>query len=149
MSEFRRNQKRLGRLATLGFVGMSFLAGFIGGREIPKPSPPPVPAPIVYVVPAQQEIQHLSETVRSILKNAADKKITVEQAVTLIAAAFRVTLSNIIVVEKIRALVQRLVDTATNPDIEEATVAALKAYGEMSKPPPSPVPTATIVVPRN
>src|SRR5215212_8681256 len=86
----KKDAQRLGKGGVLAFAGMSFLAGFIGGREIPKagPLPPPPPA-VVFVVQTQQEIQNLSEIVRSILKNAADKKISVEQAVVQISAAFR------------------------------------------------------------
>lgn len=144
-----KQNERLGKLGVWAFIGMSFFAGFIGGREIPKSvTPQSSPPPIIYVVDDKQDFQDLYETVRDILKSAADKKISVEQAVMQLSAALRITLSNIAVVDEIRPIVQRLVDTATNPDIDKATAEALKLRRAMSKPVPSPIPTATIVISR-
>jgi plasmid stability protein len=145
----KHDPKRLGRLATLAFMGMSFLGGFIGGGEVQRIRTPPLPPPptIVFLVQAPQEIRNLSEDVRSILKRAADKKISVEDAVVEISAAFKITLSNIGAVEQLRRIVQRAVDTATDESIQEQGEAAIKVLESMSKSAPSPLPTATIVFP--
>jgi hypothetical protein len=142
-----RNQKRLGILATFLFGVASFFGGFMVGERYPKTQSPQSPPPAIFIVQSQGETRNLSEKLRNILKRAADKLVSVEEAVIQILETLQISISDVELARKIRRIVEIVIETGTDEAVQDGLNSLIDLLKLMAKPSPSPMPTPTIVFP--